>query len=200
MPHFKIHDVRDSSKIIYEGEAESLKDLVCIAVESGKSLNYSNLSNCDLSGITIRGGSFVDSTFDRSRFVDSRFVGCTFVGSTFDGSRFDERTLAPFKADLFMKLLYAQHEAAGLRKALIEGRVNGQAYEGECGCFVGTIENLRREAGCEVVQVIKRDSSSPIEIWFMLINKGDTPATNQISKMVVEWVEEFMTLLNIKFE
>jgi hypothetical protein len=80
-----------------------------------------------------------------------------------------------------------------LRSALIEGRVEGSTYEGDCACLVGTIANARH---ADYQQIgIKPDSSRAAERWFMGIKKGDTPETNQISKITVEWLDEFTAKL-----
>ena len=103
--------------------------------------------------------------------------------------------LAGIKNDFWAVLFNAPREVAGLRLALIDGRVDGSSYEGACACLVGTIANVRglpyRDIG------IKPDSSRPAERWFLAIRNGDTPKTNQISKITVEWLDEFVGLLEI---
>jgi hypothetical protein len=80
---------------------------------------------------------------------------------------------------------------AGLREALIAGKVDGSTYEGDCACLVGTIANV---AHChyEALPHLKPDSSRPIEVFFCSIKKGDTPETNQFSKLAVEWIDEWI--------
>ena len=98
------------------------------------------------------------------------------------------------KNDFWAILLHAPAEIQGLRLALIEGRVDGSTYEGPCACLVGTIANVRNANYQDIG--IKPDSSRPAEQWFMYIKKGDTPETNQISRITVEWLDEFVILLN----
>ena len=86
-------------------------------------------------------------------------------------------------------------EATSLKQALIDGKVNGSQYEGECACLVGTIANIRHEKYTELGNGLVPNSSRPAERWFMGINKGDTPENNQISKITVEWINEFKQLL-----
>ena len=52
-----------------------------------------------------------------------------------------------------------------------------------------------RGVGTEDLDGIRPNSGRPAERWFMGINKGDTPETNQISKLTVEWLDEFVGLL-----
>jgi hypothetical protein len=54
--------------------------------------------------------------------------------------------------------------------------------------------------GHQEVRVIKailscRDPSRPIEQFFLGIKVGDTPEINPLSKLALEWVEEFEKLL-----
>ena len=41
-----------------------------------------------------------------------------------------------------------------------------------------------------------RDSSRPIEQFFLGIKVGDKPETNQFSKLALEWLEEFENLIS----
>ena len=102
--------------------------------------------------------------------------------------------LRVIKHDLWGVLLHALPEVQGLRDALVAGKVNGNVYKGECACLCGTIANLRHVT-YEELPGIKPDSSSPAERWFMGISEGDTPETNQVSKLTVEWIDEFMSLI-----
>ena len=88
-------------------------------------------------------------------------------------------------------LLRAPNEVEGLLGALREGRVDGSTYTGPCACLVGTIANLR---GVDVETIDYRNPHRPIERFFLSINRGDTPDTNPVSRIVVEWVEEFRAL------
>jgi hypothetical protein len=58
---------------------------------------------------------------------------------------------------------------------------------------VGTIANIKHVP----IESLKRNSGNPGEIWFMLIGRGDTPETNQASKMALEWGEEWCRLNSI---
>jgi uncharacterized protein YjbI with pentapeptide repeats len=100
--------------------------------------------------------------------------------------------LRSFKTDFWAILLQNTAEIPGLLAALKEGRINGTTYEGECACLVGTIANVKK---CDV-HSLERDSLRPAERWFLQISKGMTPETSGVVKLTVEWVEEFLALLN----
>ena len=104
--------------------------------------------------------------------------------------------LTAFKNDIWAILLRS-NETAFLLKALKEGRVDGSVYEGECCCLVGTIAKSK---GCyykesEKLNGLIPDGSRPAERWFMQISKGKTPENSGVVKLTVEWVEEFMGLM-----
>ena len=95
--------------------------------------------------------------------------------------------------DFFSLLIYSIPEIPALKQAVLDGKINGSVYAGEhagdCACLVGTLEKSKRfkaEYG-----TLLRNSSRPIEKLFLAIKKGDTPETNQISKIVLEWIEDF---------
>lgn len=117
------------------------------------------------------------------------------AGSNLSGSDLRGSNLSDAKNDFWEILLRAPREIAGLRLALAEGRVDGSTYEGACACLVGTIANVRGQIYRELSGGIKPNSSRPAERWFLAIQKGDTPETNQVSKITVEWVDEFVGLL-----
>jgi hypothetical protein len=117
-------------------------------------------------------------------------------GSNLSVSDLSVSDLSDIKADLFDILLRAPREVDGLRDALVSGRVDGSTYEGPCCCLVGTIANVR--GGCNYQELgngISPNSSRSAERWFFGIKKGDTPETNQISQITVEWLDEFVVLL-----
>ena len=93
-----------------------------------------------------------------------------------------------------MTLTENPREAAGVAKALKEGRVNGSTYSGDCACLVGTIANVR---GVDV-DTLKRNSQNPSEKWFMMISEGDKPTDDTgggcAAKIALEWVEEWLAL------
>ena len=92
-------------------------------------------------------------------------------------------------------MLRAPHEVAALRAALVAGNVDGSTYEGSCACLVGTIANARATDYRDLGQGLKPDADRPAELWFLGIKRGDTPETNQVSRITVEWVDEFAGLI-----
>ncbi len=158
------------------------------AVVSNSNLRNSDLSGSDLSGSNLRNSDLSGSDLSGSNLRNSDLSGSNLSGSDLSGSN-----LINQKNDFWAILLHATKEISGLRLALVEGRVDGSTYEGKCACLVGTIGNVR---GVNYKDIgVKPDSSRPAERWFLGIKKGDTPETNQISRITVDWLDEFVGLL-----
>lgn len=103
--------------------------------------------------------------------------------------------LSLIKSDFFSVLLVAKNEVEGLKKALIDGNVDGSTYTGECCCLVGTIANVK-SCNYEKIEGLIPNSSRPAERWFLGIRKGDTPENNPLSKITIDWIEEFLIHMN----
>jgi uncharacterized protein YjbI with pentapeptide repeats len=110
--------------------------------------------------------------------------------------------LRSFRADFIAEVLKLPAELDNLRGAIIAGRIDGSTYSGECACLAGTL--AKAHFGNDVaydgndidlgVITFVADSGSPREQWFMLIGVGDTPETNQASKIALEWLDEAIAM------
>jgi hypothetical protein len=88
--------------------------------------------------------------------------------------------------DLWAVLCSAPAEILGVREALVQGLVNGSTYQGECACLVGTLE----KSGVKIS--LGHDVSRPAEQFFLGIRPGDTPATSDLAKLAVQWIDELL--------
>ena len=157
----------------------------------GARLDGARLDGARLDGASLDGARLDGARLDGARLDGARLVGASLVGASLVGARLEN-----IKNDFWSILLRAPAEIQGLRLALTDGRVDGSTYEGPCACLVGTIANVRHANYQEIG--IKPDSSRPAERWFMGIKKGDTPETNQISRITVEWLDKFVFLFDIE--
>ena len=121
--------------------------------------------------------------------------GADLRGAYLRGANLRGANLGYFKTDILDILLRAPKEIAGLKQALIDGKVDGSVYEGECACLVGTIANIRGVQYDTLANGIKPNSRRPAEQWFMSIKKGDTPESSSFVKLTVEWIEEYQQLI-----
>ena len=167
---------RWSLRVLFEHDVENntIALTVRAAVESGANLRSANLRSADLGGANLC-----------SADLRSADLG---------GANLGGADLQPIRADFYDVLSHAGKEVPALIDALKNGRVDGSTYTGECSCLVGTIATAR---GVDVYGDdfgIQTDSNRPAERFFMGIRKGDTPETNQVSKIALEWAESWLDM------
>lgn len=100
--------------------------------------------------------------------------------------------------DIWAVLSSSPKEVAGLRQALIDGKVDGSTYVGDCACLVGTIANVRK-CSIDELPILKKNPTRAAERFFMGIKKGDKPKTNQVSKLALQWVDEWLENMKAAF-
>ena len=143
--------------ILWEGDADTIREAVIKALKDG----------ADLSGADLRGADLRDANLS---------------GAYLSGADLDD-----IKKDLIDILHWAKPEIPGLYKALLDGKVDGSTYTGECSCLVGTIASVRKID----YSLLDHNSSRPAERWFLAIRKGDNPDNNPVSAIVRDWIEEY---------
>lgn len=88
-----------------------------------------------------------------------------------------------------------------LKQNIIDGKIDGSTYDGECACLSGTLFNGATKNNGPQEPIVKakimscRNAARPIERFFLGIRNGDKPETNQFSKLALEWLEEFEQLI-----
>ena len=194
-------------KVIFECEADSMKVAVELACKQGADLSDANLRganlrgadlsgadlrgaylrNADLSGANLRGAYLRNADLSGANLRGANLSGANLRGAYLSGAY-----LLPIKADFIEVISQAPREVPALIEALKAGRVDGSTYSGECACLVGTIANARGINVDSSELGIPKDSSRPVERFFMAIRKGDTPETNPASKLALEWAETWL--------
>ena len=119
-------------------------------------------------------------------------------GANLRGASLEGANLTPIRDDIWAVLSSAPAEVAGLRTAIMQGRIDGSTYEGECCCLVGTLANVR-QCFYEKIPTLTPDSARPAERFFLAISKGDTPETSQFSKLALEWVDLWLDNMRTAF-
>jgi len=147
-------------------------------------LRNANLSDADLSDANLRNADLRDADLRGANLSGAYLRNADLR----DAKNIPESWLVVCRDDIWAVLSAAPMEVSGLRKKLIAGEVDGSCYEGECACLVGTIANLRGKNYASL-QDIKPNSSRPAEQYFTLIQKGDTPETNEAAKNVLGWID-----------
>ena len=153
--------------VLFERDAEenSMKLTLSLAIKNKVDLSSADLRSADLSSADL-------------------------CGADLRGADLRGAYLLPIKADFIEVISQAPREVPALIEALKNGRVDGSTYTGECSCLVGTIATAR---GADVHDFsIPTDSNRPAERFFMGIKKGDTPETNQVSALALEWATTWL--------
>jgi hypothetical protein len=199
----------------YEKENNTIKETVLEALNSGADLSSANLRGANLIGANLSDANLSDADLrdadlSGANLSDANLIGADLSVANLSGANLIYANLSDadlrdanlsganlivFKTDLWSILLQAKKEILGLKYALINGKVDGSTYEGECACLVGTIANVAKVNYKNLIG-IKTDISRPIERFFLCIKKNDTPETSQFSKLAVDWIEEFEVYLN----
>jgi hypothetical protein len=140
-------------------------------------LSAANLSAANLSAADLRAANLRDANLRAANLRAANLRAAN---------------LRDVREDLFAVLAKAPNEVTGLLAALREGRVDGTQYEGDCACLVGTIANLRHEPHDALKIDLEPDATRPAEVFFLAIGQGDTPENSAVSRVVVEWIEQWL--------
>ena len=173
------------------------------AVASGANLSDANLSGANLSDANLSGANLSDANLSGAYLSDAYLSGAYLSGANLSGAylsgaNLSDAYLTPIRDDLWAVLSATPAEVPALIAALKAGRVDGSTYEGECACLVGTLANARAVHYLGI-ESLSPNSSRPIERFFMGISRGDTPETNQCSKLALEWAEEWLARMQAAF-
>jgi hypothetical protein len=199
-----------NGEVIFSGDFDSIKDCVLAALREGKNLSYANLSSADLRSANLSSADLrsADLSSANLRSADLRSADLSYADLSYANlSSADLRSanlryadlryanLSSAKSDFLAEVLRLPNELEFLRHALINGKVDGSTYSGECACLAGTMahaKGIQYYSGEEITNglTFHADASSPRERFFTAISKGDTPKTNGACKIALEWVDE----------
>ena len=179
--------------MLFSLETESIKLAVEAAVKGWADLHGADLHGADLRGADLHGA---DLRWADLRWADLR--GADLHGADLRGADLRGADLSIIRDDIWAVLSSSPAEVAGLRTAIVEGRINGSTYEGECCCLVGTLANARH-CKYDEIPTLRPNGSRPAERFFYTIKPGDTPENSQFSKLALEWVDLWLANMRAAF-
>jgi len=167
-------------------------------------LSKANLSKADLVRADLSKADLIKANLYEANLVGADLSGADLSGADLskanlfaaDLSKADlfAADLSKIKYDFFGRLLTQKEEVEYLKQKLINGEVDGSFYQGDCCCFVGTIAKAKK-CNYKDLNGLPPDASSTTESWFLGIKKGYTPDNSQISKITLNWIEEFESMI-----
>jgi len=160
---------------------------------TGADLTRAVLTGADLTRAVLTGADLTRAVLTGADLTDADLTGAVLTGADLTGA-----DLTPIRDDIWAVLSSAPAEVPGLLAALRDGRVDGSTYTGECACLVGTIANVRGVDFSDL-QGLAPNSGRPAEVFFMGIGRGDTPETSPRAKLAAEWVEDWLTRMQMTF-
>jgi hypothetical protein len=153
-----------------------------------------NLIGADLSDANLSDADLIGANLSRANLIGANLIGADLSDANLSDADLIGANLSRIKMDFFGRMLLAKHEIPALREKLIAGEINGSSYDGECACFVGTIAN-KCHLNYTNLPLLKPDSNSDTELWFLAIKPGMTPENNPVCKITLEWIDQFLTLI-----
>jgi hypothetical protein len=158
-------------------------------------LGRANLKDANLWGADLRNANLRRANLGRANLKDANLGGADLRNANLGGADLRNANLEPIKNDFIASILRLPTEIPNLRQAFIDGKIDGSTYTGECACLAGTIANHMGLEFNALPNGFKADSDSPRESFAMGVSKGDTPETNQVSKLFVEWIDEALVMI-----
>ena len=177
---------RFTGKLIFECETTSWKLAVELAIKS-----YANLCSANLCYADLRSANLSSADLRYADLSSANLRSANLCSANLCSADLSSADLCSVKNDLWAVLTCAPKEAQGLRQAIIDGKIDGSTYEGDCACLVGTIANIRH-CKYDAVPKLRPDSNRPAEQFFLAIRKGDKPENNQCSKIALAWIDEWL--------
>jgi hypothetical protein len=157
-------------------------------------VTMSTLINCKLNATD----GLWDTRIFATTLQDCEATRCSFYDVTFNTKITEDflknneiLTAEDVRLDLLQVLQFAKSETPVLLEKLEAGEVDGNIYEGECCCLLGTLANAR-EVHYKSLEGIVPQISRPAERWFTAIRPGDTPEKSQIVKMTTDWIKAWL--------
>jgi len=150
-------------------------------------LSYTDLSDTDLSGANLRRTNLYCADLRRADLNYAKLSGANLSGA---------------KEDFLREVLKMPGELEFLRDAIRNGKINGSVYDGECACLAWTLSKATGKSRSifKDDSPIEIDASSTLARFFMGIAEGDTPETNPISAIALEWTNKAISIRDSKKE
>jgi hypothetical protein len=194
----------------YESEDNNIRRTLEKAVSECKDLRGANLSGADLSGADLsdadlrgadlrgadlRGADLRGADLRGADLSGADLRGADLRGANLSGVSFDklpQTWINECSKDILYIFYTLKSELPEFRKKLLAGEIDGNQYTGECSCLVGTFASIEKkdvDKLCSTIPFYTKGTHNAGEKWFLNINQGDTPESNQFSAHVLKLID-----------
>src|SRR3990167_4311307 len=177
--------------VIWESEKETLKEAVVEKNKHDADLRGADLYDADLYGADLYGADLYGANLRGAKLRGANLRGANLYGANLRGA--NEKTLPQnyinqCSRDILFILTCLRAEVPALKQMLIDGKVDGSAYENkDCVCLIGSL--AKADGGmdkvCKAIPFYEKGTHNYGEMFFLNIKEGDTPKTNWFSKHAV---------------
>ena len=164
-------------------------------------LTRANLADANLSDANLAGADLMGANLTRANLSDADLTDANLSDANLTDANLSDANLTAIKQDFLAEVLRLPNELDALRAAIVEGRIDGSSYSGECACLAGT---LAKAAGCTDYHggdfmaasgvAFHASAYSPRERFFLVIQTGNTPENNSAAKIALEWTDEAIAI------
>ena len=170
---------------------------------SGADLSEADLNGADLRHAVLQDAVLQDADLSGADLSDAVLRhavlrGAVLSGAALSGADLRGADLDQIRDDIFAVLSASPNEVQALRDSIAIGNIDGSVYEGDCACLVGTLAKARH-CSYQAIPGLTPNSYRPAEKWFFNIRKGDTPETNQFSKIALCWIDDWLANMRSAF-
>jgi hypothetical protein len=147
----------------------------------GANLYGTNLRDADLRGANLRGADLRGANLYGTNLRDADLYGSNLYGTPL--SKLPQDFINQCSRDILFILGCLKAEVPYLRQALLDGKVDGSQYEGDCACLIGTLGKADGGTNkvCTAIPFYEKGTHNYGEMWFLNIKEGDTPKNNEFA-------------------
>ena len=191
--------------VLWESEKETIREAVVEKYKKDANLQDANLRSTNLRGTNLQGANLQGANLQGANLQGTNLQGTNLRGTDLRGTNLQGANLRganlrgtdlknlpqdfinQCSRDILFILGCLKSEVPALRKMLVEGKVDGTQYEGECACLLGSLANADggMEKVCAAIPFYEKGTHNMGETFFLNIRKGDTPETNSFAKHAV---------------
>ena len=174
----------------------------------GADLYGADLRGANLYGANLRGANLREANLHGADLYEANLRGADLYGANLRGANLRGADLKNLpqsyinqcSRDMLFVFQSLKSELPALRKLLIEGKVDGTQYEGDCACLIGSLGNIDGgiDKVCETIPFYDKGLHNYGEQWFYQIREGDTPKTNQFAKHALKLIDMVLKPKKVK--